>query len=422
MAGSKSWALYLVLLAVVFDYVGVTMMRVALPFYVQALGGAGTLIGGLETAYGVGQWLGAITLPRLSDSWGRRRVLILCSFLSALGYSIALASLSLSSPLMLLISRVPVGVAKQTVTVSRAVVADCTEASTERSRWMAYQCTALAIGCSLGPLLASWAAGLLGEAAPVAVAAVVFAILAPSMALALPETSPRAATAAGGGEAAPETQQDAKEEKAGDTVSLWRNRRVQLVLLILALPELGLVAHQGVTLNTFSLQVLGMTKSWIASLNSLSAVIQATTAGTVCAALARRGWSDVTLLQLGSGSFALASLAIWRWQSETAVMYSAPAAAVANSVLRSFPAALLSKHVPAARQGEAMGVMDVTSSVLRVLAPVLAGAFMDTFGGASVFLCQAALFLCAIFGLESLRRSSSVAIAKDGDSHSRKKK
>merc|ERR1711918_196283 len=97
-------------------------------------------------------------------------------------------------------------------------------------------------------------------------------------------------------------------------------------------------------------------------------------------------------LQTGIFSFALAAMAIWWWQSPAAVMYSAPLAAFANSVLRTFPAALLSKQVPEDRQGAAMGLLDVCSSVLRVLAPVLAGAFMDNFGGASVFLAEAVLF------------------------------
>eukprot|EP00929_Paragymnodinium_shiwhaense_P121023 TRINITY_DN93148_c0_g1_i1.p1 TRINITY_DN93148_c0_g1~~TRINITY_DN93148_c0_g1_i1.p1 ORF type:complete len:426 (-),score=38.35 TRINITY_DN93148_c0_g1_i1:66-1292(-) len=388
MAAKHKWALCLVLFAVVADYVGVTMMRVAAPFYAKALGGSGTLTGGIETAYGVGQWLGAVTLPRLSDFWGRRRVLVFCSFCSAAGYTLAIISLTAASPTLLLLSRVPVGLAKQTVTISRAVVADCTEANEDRSRWMAFQCTALAIGCSLGPMLATQASERIGETAPVVIAASIFALLGPTIAASLPETSPKQSHS--GNDA---TTRGCDEE------SLFRNTKVLILLSVLALPELGLVAHQSVTLNVYSVQHLGKEKSWIANVNSVSAIIQATGASTVCASLSNRGFSDVMQLQTGIFSYTLAALAIWWWQSPAAVIYSAPLAAYANSVLRTFPAALLSKQVPESRQGAAMGLLDVCSSVLRVLAPVLAGAFMDNFGGAAVFLAEAVLFAYAMVAL-----------------------
>merc|ERR1712232_1080674 len=90
-----------------------------------------------------------------------------------------------------------------------------------------------------------------------------------------------------------------------------------------------------------------------------------------------------------------------------ALVCSAPAAALANAVLRSIPPAFLSKHVPHDRQGEAMGLLDVCSAALRVLAPILAGAFMDRFGGGSVFLGQAILFAASSIGLLLFSRQSS---------------
>lgn len=71
------------------DYLGVGMMRTMMPFYAQKLGAAsgsgGTLLGGLESAYGVGQMAGAAVLGRLSDIHGRRAVLMLSFFGSTLG-------------------------------------------------------------------------------------------------------------------------------------------------------------------------------------------------------------------------------------------------------------------------------------------------------------------------------------------------
>jgi MFS family permease len=126
------------------------MMRTMMPFYAQKLGAASgsgaTLLGGLEAAYGVGQMAGAAVLGRLSDVYGRRAVLVLSFAGSTLGYSMAGLA---TTPGMLLASRVPVGLAKQTVTVSRAVVADCTAAGRERSVGMSRLVAAFGVGTRL---------------------------------------------------------------------------------------------------------------------------------------------------------------------------------------------------------------------------------------------------------------------------------
>ena len=59
-------ALFLVSAVVVCDYVGVSMMRIALPFYAKALRrGSSTFAGSLETMYGLGQVLGVLGLALL---------------------------------------------------------------------------------------------------------------------------------------------------------------------------------------------------------------------------------------------------------------------------------------------------------------------------------------------------------------------
>ena len=70
-------------------------------------------------------------------------------------------------------------------------VADCTDANEDRSRWMTFQCAALAFGATMGPLLASYASEYLSETAPVMIAAAQFIVLAPVLAVTLPETLPK---------------------------------------------------------------------------------------------------------------------------------------------------------------------------------------------------------------------------------------
>lgn len=388
-------AVRIVLAAVICDYVGVGMMRVTLPFYAKALGGSGTFIGALEAAYGVGQVVGALVLPRLSDTWGRRNVLLTSFAGSAIGYAVAIAARAWSSPALLLLSRLPVGLAKQTVTVSRAVVADCTTSGPDRSQWMSWLGTAIGVGYSLGPFLGGQLAEGAGDAAPAIVATAIFAVLFPVMWLLLPETAPTVASTG----ASSASRKACPDEAQDQVAALWRSPQIWTVLMVLALPELGLVAHTSVTLYTFALQRLGKGSAWLGNITSLTALLQAALSGTLMPVLTAKGWSDVRLLELGSAFFALASAGIAGWPSESAVMCSMLPVAVAIAVLRSFPATFLSKCVPEERQGEAMGLLDLCSSGLRVTAPVLAGACIDAFGDASVFGAQSALFLGGIAGL-----------------------
>jgi hypothetical protein len=84
-----------------------------LPFYAKRLGAAGAHVGGLETVYGVGQVAGALLLGWLSDAHGRKAVLLLSFMGAAAGYGMAAGAVAAASVPLLLLSRLPVGLAKQ---------------------------------------------------------------------------------------------------------------------------------------------------------------------------------------------------------------------------------------------------------------------------------------------------------------------
>ena len=139
---------------VFFDYLAVAAMRTILPYATKALAGSRSsmLLASLESAFGLGQVGGALTIGRLSDRHGRRVLLSTCLLCTALAYGLAGSALSTSSALLLLASRIPAGVSKQTTTTARAIVCDTTETS-ERAGALStlYACSAL--GYAAGPLI-----------------------------------------------------------------------------------------------------------------------------------------------------------------------------------------------------------------------------------------------------------------------------
>ena len=332
--------------------------------------------------------------------------MLLLNFTGAVvGYSLAIVARALESPGLLLLSRVPVGLCKQTLTVSRAVVADCTGADAGRSVWMARLGTALSLGYALGPFLGGHLAEHVHDAAPAFVAVATFVLLVPAVALLMPET-------AAGPRAPPCVPAPPPTDGARDP-PLWRSRRFVALLLVLAVPELGLIAHTTTTLYTFCLRSLHKGAAWLGALTGATSVLQALLCAALFPALTARGWSDAAVLLLGTAAFAAASGAIALGQSPGSVALSVPATAVAIGALRTYPAALVSKGVPEHRQGEAMGALDLSSSAVRALAPLGAGALMDRLGGGATFTWQMVLFMAASVLLAVATRVSGRPLKTD---------
>ena len=105
------------------DYAAVGALRTTLLFSSKELAPSHTplLLGLLESAFGAGQIGGALVVGRLSDDFGRRALLLLCLCCSCVSYACAGAALFARSALLLLLSRLPAGISKQTTTTCRAV-------------------------------------------------------------------------------------------------------------------------------------------------------------------------------------------------------------------------------------------------------------------------------------------------------------
>lgn len=209
---------------VFFDYAGVGAMRTTLLFASKSLatgGGAPMLLSVFESAFGLGQVIGALLIGRLSDQFGRRALLNLCLCCSALAYALAGSALTASSTALLLLSRIPAGISKQTTTTCRAIVCDST-APAERSSALStlYACSAL--GYAFGPLLGGALTERGGQHIFAYLTAAGFAALAPSSFALLGETLPVAASTSA-------------RPKAG----VWHRPAVMRALLSCCLPEVA---------------------------------------------------------------------------------------------------------------------------------------------------------------------------------------
>ena len=238
-----AFTLALIQAVVMLDYGCVGAMRTVLPYYAKSLGAAATGVGALETIYGLGQVIGALLLGKLSDRRGRKVVLLLSFAGSAVGYGMAAFAISTGSASLLLLSRLPVGLAKQTITASRSVISDVTSHA-DRTSVMARLFSSMALGYACGPVLG----GVLLDSSsvvglPAIMCALTFVLLVPTVSLLLPETRSHALTPAAAAAAAPDTGQPAAARASWLRVSAaWQDAGVRAVLFAAVLPEAALVA------------------------------------------------------------------------------------------------------------------------------------------------------------------------------------
>jgi len=136
-------------ISVTLDILAVGTVIPLLPYYVSNLGAETWVYGLLGTIYGLAQLIGSPLMGGMSDSRGRKTALMVSLVGSALGYLI----IGVANNLWLLVfSRIPVGLVKQTMTISKAYITDVSEPQT-RAKTLGLISTAASLGFIIGPAL-----------------------------------------------------------------------------------------------------------------------------------------------------------------------------------------------------------------------------------------------------------------------------
>lgn len=396
-------------LIVLIDYAAVGAMRTVLPYYAKKLGASGTKVGGLETVYGLGQVTGSLALGWLLDARGRKVVLILSFFGAALGYGLASLAVMQGSVTLLLLSRLPVGLAKQTVTATRAIVSDVTSPA-QRSASLARLFAGCSLGYAVGPYLGGLLADSMGDASPVPalVCAGAFVLLLPMVAWLLPETSQAAAgTSKGVADGATSAGSPTPAAGVPTDASSSPHATPWLLLVGCTLPEAALIM-----LSSTALPLLGQRIGWSATQLGEFSSAWGISSGTLSLTLwplllkadaetGMRRLSDQAALRMGVASLALACGAIAIWPTASTLWTTLPLATVAVGMIRTIPASLLTTAAPSSHRGVVLGQLDAASSLCRVLLPASCGAISDRFGLWAAFAVQAGLCACGLVLIEA---------------------
>lgn len=157
-----------IFLVVFIDMVGFGLILPLLPFYAQEYGATPFIIGMLIASYAAASIIGSPILGRLSDKYGRKKILILSILGTAIGFLLLAFADRFGSFLALLffypqflnffiifilfISRILDGLTAGNITVSQAYISDITDEKS-RAKSLGLIGAAFGFGFIIGPAL-----------------------------------------------------------------------------------------------------------------------------------------------------------------------------------------------------------------------------------------------------------------------------
>jgi DHA1 family tetracycline resistance protein-like MFS transporter len=373
-----------VILIVLVDLLGFSIVMPLLAPFAKEYGFSGAQIGLLFAAYPMCQLVAGPILGRLSDRYGRRPLLIVSQAGTALSFLI----LGLSSDFtVMLLARMLDGASGGNILVAQAYVADVTKPE-NRSRGMGLIGMAFGLGFVLGPLLA----GLL-LALPVAeswrlrvpfLVAAGFSTLAWVLVLTrLPE--PRT------GDAKRPAARVLSWHGLADTVRL---PKVGPLVLLAALAVLAFATLEG----TFSLYLKGRF-GWspqdaafgFAFLGLVSAVVQGGLIRRLVPRLGEPRLIVTGLATLAAGMAALAVVGSW-----PALLASMLAVGVGQGLTSPTISGLLSRVTPASEQGAVFGTLSSALTLSRMVSYSVANLILASAGPAGPYWSACAIATVAL--------------------------
>ena len=388
--------------AVLLDLLAVSLVVPLLPARFRELGVSSKALGLVGSTYSVAQIVGGLALGALSDGALGRKGLLLLNFVGA-GSAYAMVGWPSAPFEVLVLSRVVVGLCKQTMTASTALMTELTEPGAERALWIGRVSSAAQVswiaGQSLGGYLNSFGDARYPSAVAVGLYAFDFALIS----LALPAGAAAAAEPRG-------AKARAESLAARLKRTVLASRDVAAVCVArLALAFAGRAA--AVTRQLYELERWDLTRGDAAYLGTFKSFVGVLSSWHLAGALTRR-FGAPALVRAAAAAFLVAALAEAApaafWRRSPAVPFAAAAAAalrvdavpvVAKALadpsllayaLAIFPLsaaasqvstislrAMFTEAVPRSDVAAALASLDVLMSSVGVAAPLLGGIAFD---------------------------------------------
>ncbi len=337
--------------------IGFAVMIPLLPLYARDFGAGGFFVGLLLALNQGVDFVFAPVAGRLSDRYGRRRPLLLALGWAALTYGVVALAPTQAS---LLLVWALAGFSSSQLMLSQAYIADITDEE-NRTRGMGWWGASFAIAFVIGPPLGA----LLYERSPVvaAFAGAFFALLAMLYALLFLRDEREHA----------EPSTNIQPDFSG---SLKRFRAAVLGAIALYFLLVYAQSHLHTLLALFGEDELGWQVRqygmYLGVMGLIAAVVQAALVGRLSSRFGHRPVILAGFLAAATGLLLLGASPLL-----PTILPSVLFVAVGVGLLMPSLPALLSLRVAPARKGQALGLFQSSSTLARVISPLVAGALYD---------------------------------------------
>jgi MFS transporter, DHA1 family, tetracycline resistance protein len=350
-----------IFIVVFVDILGFSIILPLLPFYASQVNAADSSVGPLIASYSLCQFIAAPILGNLSDTWGRRPVLLYSQFGSLLGFIMLGLAMRLPHPLVWLFAgRMIDGLSGGNLTVAQAYISDITEPRDRAKVFGMIIGVSFGLGFTIGPGLGAIISSRYGYDITAYLAAIfsLSSIIATSRLL--PETRHQR------DESRPRGL--AMYTRVMDYLRIVELRPLLAVFFFLSLPF---------TLYTtmfalFAKNQLGFDVKhagyFLALVGLLGVIWQGGFIGPIVKRFGEHRSMMIGLVASAAGLYYVAAVNVWWKLIFVAILFS-----FGHSVTRPSLTSLISQAAPPNRRGGVFGAMTSIESMTRIIGPLLGG-------------------------------------------------
>jgi predicted MFS family arabinose efflux permease len=391
-AAATRKALLPIFIIVFIDVLGLTLIIPILPAYAQAYGASDLTVGLLLSSFAVCQFFASPVLGRLSDSLGRKPVLIA----SQVGMIGSYLVLGFARTLwMVFLGRIIAGITAGNLSIAQAYISDVTKPE-ERTRTYGLIGVAFGTGFMFGPPIAGVLSSRIHPSAPFFAAAAVSTLSATVTALLLPHRKP-----------APQANA-VRRSRIGQITELFARPEPRRRLVEFFVFQLAFSMLMGGGFTLFLQHLFAFNTEQIGYMFLYSGVIGAIIQGGLVGRLAKRlGEEKLAVLgfataALGHVFLGLSAGRLWLLLLMTGI------GQFGLGVIRPALTTLLTKAVGPSEQGKALGVSTSLTSIAQIICPIIAASLIHA-GYLTGYGVTVAAF-AALGALLVLQRSPTVAV------------
>jgi DHA1 family tetracycline resistance protein-like MFS transporter len=354
-----------VLLVVLIDLLGFSLILPLLPYYAQTFKANEVVTGILIASYALMQLIGAPILGRLSDRFGRRPILLISVFGTFLGFLLLGFANSLW---MLFASRIIDGLTGGNLSVAQAYISDVTDEK-NRSKGLGMIGAAFGLGFIIGPvtggLLSQW-----GYAVPAFAAAAMSLINLALIYFWLPESLTE------------EKRAQMTEKRPAITLSALftalKRPFTGSVLITRFFYGLAFAIFQTI-FALYALKKFNLTAAETGYVLTFVGVLSVITQGFLIGRITAKVREDILIVS----GVALMALSLVGWAlstSVTALLIILIPTALSGGILNTLLSSTLTKAVAPQEIGGILGLSTSVESSTRIIAPILGGFLLERIG------------------------------------------